>query len=384
MTRAITSATVPNLWSWRGLADVAFLDLRAAYAELQAEIGSAVGRAAASGWYIGGSEVDAFESRFAQYCDADHCVGVANGLDALCLALRAIGVGAGDEVIVASNSYIATLLAVTMAGATPVLVEPNPSTFNLDPQRLGTAVTERTKAILPTHLYGQPADLDAILAFARQHGLRVVEDAAQAHGARYKGKRIGAHSDAVCWSFYPTKNLGALGDAGAVTTNDPEIARRIRMFGNYGWSIRYVSEVKGVNSRLDPIQAAVLAVKLKYLDEWNCRRTEIAQFYGRELRNLRITLPDVPEWAEPVWHLYVIQSQSRDRLRSELAELGIETLVHYPVAPHLQQAYADLGHSPGAFPIAERLADTVLSLPIGPHLSSEAVEKVASTVRRLA
>ena len=366
------------------MAEVPFLDLRAAYDELRAEIDEAVGRAVASGWYIGGSEVEGFERAYAEYCEAEHCVGVANGLDALHLALRALDIGSGDEVIVASNSYIATLLAVTMTGATPVLVEPDARTFNLDPEKLDAAVTDRTKAVLPTHLYGQPADLDPIQAVASKHCLKIVEDAAQAHGARYKGRRIGAHSDAVCWSFYPTKNLGALGDAGAVTTDDPELARRIRMYGNYGWSTRYVSEVKGVNSRLDPIQAAVLAAKLPFLDQWNERRRGIAESYGQELRNLRVQLPHVPKWAEAAWYLYVIQSPERDRLRSDLAKAGVETLVHYPVPPHLQQAYADLGHGRGSFPIAEALSDSVVSLPIGPHLSPEAAEKVARVVRKLA
>jgi dTDP-4-amino-4,6-dideoxygalactose transaminase len=375
--------TIPNLWTSPGVAEVPFLDLRADYKELRAEIDGAVARALASGWYIGGNEVEAFGRAYADYCEADHCVGVANGLDALHLALRALGIGEGDEVIVASNSYIATLLAVTMAGATPVLVEPDANTFNLDPALIEPAVTERTKAILPTHLYGQPADLDAIHAVARSHSLKVIEDAAQAHGARYKGRRIGAHSDAVCWSFYPTKNLGALGDAGAVTTNDPELARRIRMYGNYGWSTRYVSEVKGVNSRLDPIQAAVLAAKLPHLEDWNGRRRVVAEYYGRKLRNLRVQLPHVPEWAEPVWYLYVIQSPERDRLRSDLTQAGIESLVHYPVPPHLQQAYADLGYTRGSFPIAEALSDSVLSLPMGPHLLPDAAEKVASAVREL-
>jgi len=382
--RRITFAIIPNSRTWHGVAEVPFLDLRAAYDELRAEIDEAVGRAVASGWYIGGSEVEGFERAYAEYCEAEHCVGVANGLDALHLALRALDIGSGDEVIVASNSYIATLLAVTMTGATPVLVEPDARTFNLDPEKLDAAVTDRTKAVLPTHLYGQPADLDPIQAVASKHCIKIVEDAAQAHGARYKGRRIGAHSDAVCWSFYPTKNLGALGDAGAVTTDDPELARRIRMYGNYGWSTRYVSEVKGVNSRLDPIQAAVLAAKLPFLDQWNERRRGIAESYGQELRNLRVQLPHVPKWAEAAWYLYVIQSPERDRLRSDLAKAGVETLVHYPVPPHLQQAYADLGHGRGSFPIAEALSDSVVSLPIGPHLSPEAAEKVARVVRKLA
>lgn len=366
------------------LAEVPFVDLKAAHAELRAEIEPAVIRAAASGRYIGGPEVEEFEQAFASYCGAGHCIGVGNGLDALHLALRALGVGNGDEVIVASNSYIATVLAVTMAGATPVMVEPDPATFNLDPARIVSAITKQTKAILPTHLYGQPADLDAIHEVARACGLLVIEDAAQAHGARYKGRRIGAHSHAVCWSFYPTKNLGAFGDAGAVTTDDPDVARRIRMLGNYGSSARYVSDVRGVNSRLDPIQAAVLAVKLRHLDKWNEKRRRIAEYYGRELRECAIELPVVPEWADPAWHLYVVKSPERDRLRAALADAGVETLVHYPVPPHLQGAYADLGLQRGAFPIAEQLANRVLSLPIGPHLDNEAAQKVVAAIRAFA
>lgn len=384
MSKPITSAITPSSRKSRGLAEVPFLDLRAAYDELSGEMESAVRRVLSSGWYIGGTEVEEFERAFARYCEADHCVGVGNGLDALHLSLRALGIGESDEVIVASNSFVATLLAVTMAGATPVLIEPDPTTSNLDPALIEAAVTERTKAILPTHLYGQPADLDAIHSVARAHGLRVIEDAAQAHGARYKDRRIGAHSDLVCWSFYPTKNLGAVGDAGAVTTNDSELAERIRTLANYGWSTRYVSEVQGMNSRLDPLQAAVLCAKLPLLDDWNARRREIAKNYGDQLRNLRIILPDVPDWAEPAWYLYVIQSAERDRLRSALREAGIETLIHYPVPPHLQPAYAHLGYARGDFPIAEQLADSVLSLPMGPHLSDEAIQQVVDTVRNAA
>jgi dTDP-4-amino-4,6-dideoxygalactose transaminase len=359
---------------------IPLVDLAAAYQELAAEIDSAVARVTASGWYIGGPEVGAFEEAYAGYCGAGHCVGVGNGLDALHLALRAMDVGPGDEVIVASNSFVATLLAVSMVGARPVLVEPDPATHNLDPERIEAAITERTRVLLPTHLYGQPADLDAMLEIARKHGLKLLEDAAQAHGARYKGQPIGAHGDAVTWSFYPTKNLGAMGDAGAVTTNDPEIARRVRMMGNYGSSKRYVNEVKGVNSRLDPLQAAILAVKLRHLDEWNDRRRTIAAGYADALAASSLTLPAAPQWADPVWHLYVIQSPDRDRLAARLADAGIETLIHYPIPPHLQQAYSDLGRPKGSFPIAERLAETVLSLPIGPHLSVEQAEAVVNAL----
>lgn len=360
---------------------VPFLDVGAAYRELQGAIDAAVARVLESGWYIGGPEVGAFEADFARFCEADHCVGVGNGLDALHLALRALGIGSGDEVILASNGFIATLLAVSMTGATPVLVEPDAATHNLDPARVEEAITERTKLLLPTHLYGQPADIDTLREIARRHGLKLVEDAAQAHGARYRGRRIGGHSDAICWSFYPAKNLGAVGDAGAVTTNDAGLAQRVRELGNYGSKRKYVHEVRGVNSRLDPMQAAVLREKLKLLDEWNGRRAAIASLYSDRLAGCGITLPAVPNWAEPVWHIYVVQSPRRDALVAFLEERGIQTLVHYPIPPHLQGAYRDLGYGAGDFPIAERLANEVLSLPIGPHLEMKAVQRVADAVR---
>jgi dTDP-4-amino-4,6-dideoxygalactose transaminase len=359
---------------------IPFLDVAAATAELQAEIGGAVDRVLRSGWYIGGTEVTAFEQRFAGFCGAEHCVGVGNGLDALHLTLRAMDIGPGDEVIVASNGFIATWLAVSMTGATPVAVEPDPLTHNLDPALVEAAVTGRTKVILPTHLYGQPADLDPLLEIARRHGIRLVEDAAQAHGARYKGRRVGAHGDAVTWSFYPSKNLGALGDAGAVTTDDEDLARRIRKLGNYGSAKRYMNDVKGVNSRLDPVHAAVLSAKLDYLDEWNERRRAIARMYCEKLGADRITLPFVPGWAEPVWHLFVVQCDARDALAAWLEQSGVQTLVHYPIPPHRQKAYADMGLPEGSLPIAERLARTVLSLPIGPHLSGDQAAQVIEAV----
>ena len=367
---------------------IPFLDLGAATREMQAEIDAAVARVVESGWYIGGPELAAFEQAWARYCGATHAVGLGNGLDALHLALKAAGVGPGDEVIVASNGYIATQLAVSMAGATPVPVEPDPATHNLDPARIEAAITARTKAILPTHLYGQPADLDAIATIAEAHGLLLIDDAAQAHGARYKGQRVGSRSGSItCWSFYPSKNLGALGDAGAVTTDDPQIAARIRRLGNYGSSVRYVNEEQGVNSRLDPIQAAVLAAKLAKLDEWNARRAKIAAFYHRALADTGLTLPHVPDWADPSWHLYVVQSdagdgrQGRDRLAAKLTEGGVQTLIHYPIPPHRQGAYAGTPMAAASLPIAEGLARHVLSLPIGPHLSMAQAEQVADAVR---
>jgi dTDP-4-amino-4,6-dideoxygalactose transaminase len=351
--------------------NVPFLDLKAGYLELQLEIDVAIKRVLESGWYILGTEVAFFEREYAAYCEANHCVGVASGLDALHLALLALGVGAGDEVIVPSNTYIATWLAISQCGAKPIPVEPNAATYNIDPERIEAAITPRTKVILPVHLYGQPAEMDPILGIAHKHGLKVLEDGAQAHGARYKGKRIGAHGDAVAWSFYPGKNLGAYGDGGAVTTDDAEIAERIRVLGNYGSRVKYVNDVQGFNSRLDPIQAAALRVKLKVLDEWNARRTAIAHRYKTELMNTSLTLPFVPDWAEPAWHLYVIQHAQRNDLQKKLSEADIGTLIHYPIPPHLQHAYASSGYNKDVFPIAEQLAKQMLSLPMGPHLTLE-------------
>jgi dTDP-4-amino-4,6-dideoxygalactose transaminase len=358
------------------LTHVPFLDLRASYSELKPEIDEAVARVLASGWYVLGPEVEDFEAEFASFCEANHCVGVADGLDALHLALRAMDVGPGDEVIVPSNTYIATWLAVSQCGATPVPVEPLEATYNLDPALIEAAITPRTKVILPVHLYGQPADMDPILAIARKHGLRVLEDGAQAHGARYKGKRIGAHGDVVTWSFYPGKNLGALGDGGAITTNDPELADRIRVLRNYGSRVKYVNEVQGYNSRLDPIHAAVLRVKLKYLDEWNARRAALANQYLVGLADSELVLPHVPEWAEPAWHLFVVRSKHRDALQQQLTHAGIGSLIHYPIPPHKQQAYAAAGWPASAFPLASAMADEVLSVPMCPQLAADDVTTV--------
>lgn len=358
--------------------NIPFLDLGAPYRELRAEIDDAIHRVLESGWYILGSEVEEFESKYADYCGSQYCLGVGNGLDALHLALLAMGVGPGDEVIVPSNTYIATWLAVSRCGAKPVPVEPDEATCNINPSLIEAAVTRRTKVILPVHLYGLPADLDPILAIARVHGLRVLEDAAQAHGARYRGKRIGAHGDAVAWSFYPGKNLGALGDGGAVTTNDQDLADRIRVLRNYGSRVKYINEVQGFNSRLDPIQAAVLRVKLSHLNGWNLRRTALAHLYQKGLRNIGLALPGVPEWAEPVWHLFVVRVAQRDALQYRLNQVGIGTLIHYPIPPHKQKAYSAEGLAPEAFPLASRLANEVLSLPIFPTMTHEQVERVVA------
>jgi dTDP-4-amino-4,6-dideoxygalactose transaminase len=368
--------------------NVPFLDLGAAYREIQDELESAVLSSLRSGWYIGGRDVDEFEQEFAAFIGAAHCVGVGNGLDALHLSLVSMGVGVGDEVIVPSNTYIATWLAVSRSGATPVPAEPIESTFNLDPERIEAVITRRSKVIVPVHLYGQPADLDPIIALARKHGLRVLEDAAQAHGARYKGKRIGRHGDMTAWSFYPGKNLGALGDAGAITTDDPVLADRVRVLRNYGSRVKYVNEVKGCNSRMDPVQAAVLRVKLKHLDEWNARRKAIATSYLVDLHSefgnegSQLVLPYVPDWAEPAWHLFVIRHRQRDALQKELEEAGVGTLIHYPIPPHLSGAFAERGYHQGSYPVAEELASTVLSLPVGPHLRPLDQDTVIREVRQ--
>ena len=358
-----------------------FLDLKESYKELETELDVAVLRASRSGWYIGGSEVEIFEHNFAEYTQAKHCVGVASGLDALVLALRALDIGCGDEVIVPSHTYIATWLAISAVGAIPVPVEPVSGNFNLDAVSAEAFITPRTKALLPVHLYGVPADMHAICLLAKKYGLVVIEDGAQAHGAKVRGEPIGQHGDVVAWSFYPGKNLGALGDAGAVTTNSTYIANRIRKLGNYGSSVKYFNEERGVNSRLDPIQAAVLDVKLKYLDAWNIRRQKIAQRYSQALADLPLVLPQIPDWANSAWHLFVITTPERDLLQAHLTKAGIQTMIHYPVPPHRQVAYHDLGLKQGSLPVAERYANELLSLPVGPQLRMQDVETVIDVIK---
>jgi dTDP-4-amino-4,6-dideoxygalactose transaminase len=361
---------------------VKFLDLKAAYLELKNEIDEAVARVLDSGWYLLGRELEGFESEFASYCETKHCVGVANGLEALVLGLKAVGVESGDEVIVPANTYIATWLAVSYVGAIPVPVEPIPGVWTIDPDRIEAALTRRTKALIPVHLYGQPAEMDAILRIARKHGLRVVEDAAQAHGAKYRGKRLGAHGDVAAWSFYPGKNLGCLGDGGAITTNQPEIADRVRVLRNYGSRAKYHNEVKGHNSRLDEIQAAVLSVKLKCLDRWNARRAEIARRYlGALAGHPGIGLPQTSADGTSVWHLFVIDVEHRDAVQAQLKTEGVESLVHYPIPPHRSEAYAK-DRDWGVMPITEAAACSHLSLPMGPHLAPEDQDIVVAAVLR--
>jgi dTDP-4-amino-4,6-dideoxygalactose transaminase len=361
---------------------VPFLQLKPAYEELRGEFDAAYHRVMDSGWYLLGNELEAFEHEFAQYCGTSHCIGVANGLDALHLILRAYEIGPGDEVIVPSNTFIATWLAVSYAGAMPVPVEPDPLTYNLDPARIEAAITPRTRAIMPVHLYGLPADMEAINEIALKHGLKSIEDNAQAHGAFYKGRRTGGLGDAAGTSFYPGKNLGAFGDAGAVTTNDSALAQRVRSLRNYGSGKKYHHEFKGFNSRMDELQAAFLRVRLQRLEEWNARRTRVSELYRRGLAGLPAALPIVPEWAKPVWHLFVVRASNRDRLQQDLHEAGVSTLIHYPIPPHLSGAYAGI-YKQGSLPIAETVSQTVLSLPIGPHLLNEQAEFTVHCVREV-
>jgi dTDP-4-amino-4,6-dideoxygalactose transaminase len=361
---------------------VPFLDLKAINLVQQEEIEQAMRRVLQSGWYILGKEVEAFEQAYAGYCGTRHAIGVANGLDAIFLVLKAWGIGPGDEVIVPSNTYIATWLAASHCGATPVPVEPVEGTYNLDPARVEAAITPRTRAIVPVHLYGQCADMEPLMEIATRHGLKVVEDGAQAQGAMYKGRRAGALGHAAAFSFYPGKNLGALGDAGAITTDDDDLALRLRTLRNYGSQKKYHNEIIGFNSRLDELQAAILSVKLPALDGQNAQRAQLAAVYDERLAGLPgLVLPVVPEWTGPVWHLYVVRHARRDALASALADLGVGTLVHYPIPPHLQPAYAALGYKAGDFPIAEAIHREVLSLPMGPHMTLEQAGIVADAVR---
>jgi dTDP-4-amino-4,6-dideoxygalactose transaminase len=357
---------------------VPFVDLHRLHQSIREPLDQAYRRVMDSGWFIMGPELEAFESEFAAYSNVKHCIGVGNGLEALHLLLRAYGIGPGDEVIVPSNTFVATWLAVSQAGATPVPVEPDIRTHNMDPTLVAAAVTSRTRAIMPVHLFGQTADMDPINEVASKHGLIVIEDAAQAQGARYKGRSAGSLGHAAGTSFYPGKNLGALGDGGAVLTSDDAIADKVRRLRNYGSSIKYQHDMAGYNSRLDEIQAAFLRVKLACLDEWNASRRQHATRYAALMASADVALPMVPEFAEPVWHLYVIRSQRRDALKMHLAQQGISTVIHYPTPPHLQACYRDMKGQD--LPVAQALADEVLSLPMFPALSDAEIAHVAQAV----
>ena len=361
---------------------IPFLDMKSVYAELKTDLDAAYHRVMESGWFVLGKEVEAFEAEYAAFCGTKHCVGLANGLEALELVLRAWDLGPGDEVIVPSNTYVATWLAISAVGAKIVPVEPTPGGPNIDPDRIEAAITPRTRAIMPVHLYGEPADMEAIGALAARHGLKVVEDVAQAQGARVRGRRTGSLGDAGAHSFFPSKNIGAFGDGGAVTTDDDALAERLRVLRNYGSRVKYVNLERGYNSRLDEMQAAFLRVRLAKLDEWNERRRLVAARYDDRLAGIAgLGLPRVLQWAEPVWHLYVVRTPRRADLIKALEKRGIGSLIHYPIPPHLQQAYADLNISKGSYPLAEELAETVLSLPMGPHMPHNAVDEVANVIR---
>ena len=348
---------------------VPFLDLKAGYIEIKDELDAAYQRVMDSGWYILGAELEAFESEFAAYCGASYCVGTGNGLEALHLILRAYGIGPGDEVIVPANTYIATWLAVSQCGARPVAVEPLESTYNIDPARIEAAITARTKAIMPVHLYGQTAAMDEVNAIATRYELKVIEDGAQGHGALFKGRRAGSLGDAAGFSFYPGKNLGAFGDGGAVVTSDGDLAEKIKALRNYGSRVKYYNQVKGYNSRLDEMQAAFLRVKLGKLDDWNERRRSLAERYLQYLDPDYYTLPVVPEWAEPVWHIFAVRSTRRDAVLQYLADRGIGAMIHYPVPPHLQPAYRELEIGAGAYPLSEIIHREIFSLPLWPQMS---------------
>ncbi len=348
---------------------VPFLDLKAGYIEIKDELDAAYQRVMDSGWYILGAELEAFESEFAAYCGAGYCVGTGNGLEALHLILRAYGIGPGDEVIVPANTYIATWLAVSQCGARPVAVEPLESTYNIDPARIEAAITARTKAIMPVHLYGQTAAMDEVNAIAARYELKVIEDGAQGHGALFKGRRAGSLGDAAGFSFYPGKNLGAFGDGGAVVTSDRDLVEKIKALRNYGSQIKYHNEIKGYNSRLDEMQAAFLRVKLGKLDDWNERRRSLAERYLQYLDPDYYTLPVVPEWAEPVWHIFAVRSTRRDAVLQHLADRGIGAMIHYPVPPHLQPAYRELEIGAGAYPLSEIIHREIFSLPLWPQMS---------------
>ena len=358
---------------------VPFLDLKSVNHSTENLLEEAFRRVIDSGWYVQGNELEAFETEFAEYCNVSYCLGVGNGLDAIHLLLTAYGIGPGDEVIVPSNTFIATWLAVSRCGATPVAAEPDPLTYNISPQSIEAAITPRTAAIIPVHLYGQPADMDAVNAIAERHKLLVIEDAAQSQGALYRGRPAGGLGNAAATSFYPGKNLGALGDGGAILTNDSAIASKVKQLRNYGSAVKYQHDSLGYNSRLDELQAAFLRVKLKYLDSANDRRRAIAHRYAEALSGTELVIPHVPDWANPVWHLYVVRTAKRDQLQEHLKVNGVETMVHYPIPPHRQECYAYMEHK--ELPVAEILAAEILSLPISPSMSDMGVDYVIEIIQ---
>lgn len=360
--------------------NIPFVSFKPLERELDTELRAAFERVYTNSWYIEGKEDEKFETAFAEYCESKYCVGTGNGLDSLMMALKALGISSGDEVIVPSNTYIATALAVTYVGAKPVFVEPDIRTFDVDPNRIEEAITSKTKAIMPVHLYGQPCDMDSIVEIAKKHNLYIVEDCAQAHGATYKGKKIGSFGDAAGFSFYPGKNLGALGDAGATVTNSKELADKVRALGNYGSDYKYHHIYQGNNSRLDEMQAAFLAAKLPVLDKVNENRRATAKKYLKGIENKEVVLPYVPEYANPVWHIFGIRCKRRKELEEFLNSKGIGTNKHYPIPMHLQECYKDLGFKKGDFPIAEEISETELSIPMYYGMTDEEVQYVIDAI----
>lgn len=369
-----------NKYKGENKMNIDFVSFKPMENELDSELRAAFERVYTKSWYIEGEEDKKFEEAFAKFCDVNYCVGVGNGLDALMLALKAMNIGDGDEVIVPSNTYIATALAVTYVGAKPVLVEPDIRTFNIDPTKIERAINDKTKAIMPVHLYGQPCDMDPIMLIAKKYSLRIIEDCAQAHGARYKGKVIGSFGDAAGFSFYPGKNLGALGDAGATVSNDLNIISKVRALGNYGSDYKYHHIYQGNNSRLDELQAAFLSVKLSILNKMNEERRKIANMYLEGINNKLINLPYVPDYAEPVWHIFGIRCNRREELEKHLNEAGIRTNKHYPIPIHLQECYKSLGYKKGDFPVAEEISNTELSLPMYYGMTNEEIQYVVNTI----
>jgi dTDP-4-amino-4,6-dideoxygalactose transaminase len=362
---------------------IPFVDLRAQYLSIKAEIDEAIARVLETTAFVLGREVEAFETAFAEYVGARFCIGLNSGTAAVQLAVMACGLGAGDEVIVPANTFFASAEGVSTANASPVFVDADPLSYNIDPARIEAAITERTRAIMPVHLYGQAADLDPIFEIARRHNLLVIEDAAQAHGSLYNGKRVGALSAAGCFSFYPGKNLGAYGEGGAVVTNDEEVARRVRLLRDHGSEQKYRHEIVGYNFRLEGIQGAVLGVKLRHLDKWNDLRRAHAARYDELLAGSPLVLPREMPYARHIYHLYVVQTDARDALQQRLSKAGVQTGIHYPIPIHLQPAYASMGHQPGDFPEAEQQAQRVLSLPMFPELTDEQIEQVAEAISNL-
>lgn len=361
---------------------IPFVSFKPMERELDVELRDAFNRVYTRSWYIEGEEDEKFENAFARYCNTRYCVGTGNGLDALMIALKALGIKSGDEVIVPSNTFIATALAVTYVGATPVFVEPDIRTFNIEPNRIESAITSKTKAIMPVHLYGQPCDMDFIIDIAKKYNLYIVEDCAQAHGAKYKGKVIGSFGDVAGFSFYPGKNLGALGDAGAAVTNDEELAKKIRALGNYGSDYKYHHIYLGNNSRLDEMQAAFLSAKLPYLDKMNEGRRKIAQMYLEGINNSEVILPYVPDYAEPVWHIFGVRCKKREELEKWLNDAGIGTNKHYPIPIHLQECYKELGYKENDYPVAKEISETELSLPMYYGMTEQEIGYVIDTINR--